>query len=539
MRQAGGDDVSSSRRGKLRRVPRPITSPLRWRSIIVVLAAASLAAPPSVAAPSPVFVESSAVLGAAESTAELWGVAAVDWDQDGCDDLYVGHHGASYPRLYRNGCPGALVEETPRLGLTGLDWRETHDRHTMTFADYDGDGRMDLFITTGAGAGEGDNDDQLLHQLPDGTFGNVAPSFGIQDRYGSGRLGLWFDADRDGDLDLFLGHFLWSQRIVENSNILWRNDGTGFVNVAAAAGIGTAESSTSSALTDVNGDGLMDLITSPGTKTSLYVNRGNGTFTRQGLGYSATASVAPGDYDGDGRPDLFLCRGGKRVKESTSVLLHNDGGTWRNVTTTAGVAYSYCLTALWIDIDNDGDLDLFATRNIDGSGVNQPNVLLLNNGNGTFADVAAVAGVQGPSDGQLDSAAWGDFNQDGFVDLAVLSSLSATGVLVYLNQGNGNGWITLHPEDPSSPNRLAIGAKLWVTTDGVTQYREINGAMSYRSQSALYAHVGLGAATIVSAVRIRWPDGGEETFNNIAINRHYRLVRGTGPLGMAVARRRY
>ncbi len=480
------------------------------------------------------FVESSAALGVAESS-EIWGTAVADWDGDGCDDLYVGRHAHVFPRLYRNGCPGPFTDEVARLKLDQLPNRLTRDRHTPAFADYDGDGRMDLFVATGAKDGYGDDEDQLFRQLPDGTFENVAPALGITDTLGSGRYGIWFDYDGDGDLDLFVAHRVHQNRKEENRNILWRSaGGTAFANVAAAAGIGDIESSVSGIVADLDGDGRQEVMVVPGTRGSLYLNQG-GTFVKQDLGSSNIQSVAAGDYDNDGDLDLFLARGrpGKPAGPQ-SVFLRNDGGTWIDVTAAVGVGVSLALSAAWLDVNNDGYLDLFVTRDVDDVGQNVPNALFINNGNGTFTDVAGSAGVTGPTDGDSDSAAWGDFNGDGALDIVVGVNLSATSVLVYLNQEAANHWFIVQLRDPQTLNRQAIGAKVWLTTGGRTQYREVIGGGAFRSQTPSYLHFGLGSATSVDTLRIRWPDGTEEIYSGVAVDQRYTATKGGG---MALARR--
>src|SRR5581483_4850264 len=209
---------------------------------------------------------------------------------------------------------------------------------------------------------------------------------------GSGRFGLWFDYDLDGDLDLFLGHQFRSVRPDANSNFLWQNTDGHFANVAPSAGIGTQESSNSGVATDLDGDGDLDVITAPGLKTSVYENLGDGTFAQTSLGLSGVVSAAPGDYDNDGDLDLFL----SRRDNLDAVLLENRDGVWHDVSAQAGVRYPYGGAAIWLDVDNDGRLDLFLARQASADGRKQPNVLLLNRGDGTFADIASEAGVTGP-----------------------------------------------------------------------------------------------------------------------------------------------
>jgi hypothetical protein len=144
-------------------------------------------------------------------------------------------------------------------------------------------------------------------------------------------------------------------------------------------------------------------------------------------------------------------------------------------------------------------------------------------------DVAASAGVTGPTDttrAKQHTAAWGDFDADGRVDLVVGTNKSSMPVQLYLNRSDtGNSWITLRLIDADSGNRQAIGAEVWITTGVTTQYREIVGATAYQSQSPAYLMVGLGASDRVDTLRIRWPDGAVSVFTELAANRHYAVTR--------------
>lgn len=484
------------------------------------------------------FVESSATLGIAEGRSDTWGIAVADWSGDGRDDLWVGRHSDPEPRLYRSDWPTGrelpIFSDQFDLLPVARKRRFTRDKHAVAFADYDGDGRRDLFVSTGAdkGRGEGD-DDQLYHQLPPGSrplFEDIAPEFGMQNRLGSGRFGLWFDYDRDGDLDLYVGHIQRTkERDPYNRNILWRNDGTGFQNDAVQAGVDDLGRAMSGEAADLDGDGYLDLVVVPGRETSLFWNRNGRKFDLDSLGHRPIASVAPGDYDNDGDLDLFLSgEGGQK----DSVLLRNDGArTWTDVTPQAQLGgYDNGASAFWVDVNHDGWLDLFLARTARGlGGLKEPNSLFLNSGAGTFTDVASAAGVTGPTDSSSERvpASWSDYDCDGRADLTVVTQGSQDFVQAYLNRTEtANHWITLRLRDPGSRNREARGAKVWLTSGALSQYRELTAPIGRWSQSPPYLIVGLGANTVIDSLRIRWPDGVESLVTDVAADRHYVVTKG-------------
>jgi enediyne biosynthesis protein E4 len=508
----------------------------------LVAIGASVGARGGANAASILFEEASASLGVAEARLDTWGVAVSDWNGDGCDDLYVSRHLQKDPRIYRNGCPGQFTDEIDRFQAVN-PLNQPWDRHSVAFGHFDPDARLDLFISAGGGGPDGSCtqvvcQDQLYHQQPNGEFIDIAPELGITRGpagKGGGRFGTWFDYDADGDQDLFVGHVAWKMRPEESKNLLWRNDGGAFTYAAQQAGLANFETSSSGVATDIDEDGDLDLITVPGRGVSVYLNNGNGTFAFTSLNLTGVLSAAPGDYDNDGDLDLFVSRI-KGARALPSILLRNDpAGQWTDVTTSAGAGYAFAGSAHWVDVDNDGWLDLFVVREasrIGGEIVKNPNVLLRNLGNGSFVDVATQAGVTGPTDSTdklRSSGSWGDFDRDGRVDLVTLTGRrSQRSVQVYLNRtASGNAWVTLHLRQPDG-NPDAIGAKVWTTAGGLTQYRELTSGTADKSQSPPYLVIGLGTSTMIDELKVRWLDGTLYTLTDLTVNRHYLLDRDGG-----------
>jgi hypothetical protein len=249
---------------------------------------------------------------------------------------------------------------------------------------------------------------------------------------------------------------------------------------------------------------------------------------------SNSAAVAWGDYDNDGFLDAFISIN----PQGKNLLYHNNGdGTFTLVTNSViGSEIGSSTGCAWGDYDNDGWLDLFVARTGTDSNFNivahENNWLYHNNGDGTFTKVTSGSLVNeiGPSFG----AAWGDYDNDGFVDLFVSNGfiISSANNFLYHNNGNSNNWINFRLVGTVS-NRSAIGAKVRVkaTISGKTfwQMREISGGSGHGSQNDLRANFGLGDATNVDLVRIEWPSGIVQTMTNIASKQFLTVVEGQSP----------
>jgi hypothetical protein len=353
----------------------------------------------------------------------------------------------------------------------------------------------------------------LFHQEANGSFTQSSlPSGGLA------RGSAWGDYDRDGFVDLRTGD--------TTQDILWHNDGGGNL-VPVTGGPAVAPNAGQLTWVDFDNDGDSDLVITSGASAApcrLFRNDGRGVFTevtRSGL-EAATfcTALAWGDYDNDGFPDLFVTRlDGSFQQPLPSFLFHNNGdGTFTQVqqgpfTTDTGFAAS----CSWGDYDNDGWLDLIVS-NVRGA----RNRLYHNNGDGTFTRVesGSVANDLNCSIGCV----WGDYDRDGFLDLFIANGTVCDGDandFLYHNDGNTNAWLTVKCVGTRS-NRSAIGAKVWVkaaiNSQTFWQLREINTG-SGLSQNAMEAHFGLGNATNVDTLRIEWPSGTAQELRNVGPKR--------------------
>ncbi len=457
------------------------------------------------------------------------GVAAGDLDGDGWPDLWVVRGGKGPDLFYRNRQDGtfeAVLVALPDGGGVSVG---------PAFADLDGDGRLDLVLGGIAGAPArtyrnlGDAGFELLEELPGGdTFSRA---FG--------------DYDRDGDLDMFVSR--WGvQEFFRNH--LWRNDGDGtFSPVDFAAGIAPAyqevDWSFTPTFTDLDDDGWPDLVVAGDFGTSqVFLNRRDGSFeivTSAVISDENGMGSAVGDYDADGDLDWFVSSiwdpdGQAEGNWGTTGnrLYRNLGdGSFEDATEEAGVSQGWwgwgaCLA----DLDNDGHLDLFHTNGFQALQAvdfhHDPARLFVADGDGTFTERAAELGLDHTGQGR--GVVCFDYDQDG--DLDILVANHGGPPLLYRNEGgNQRSFLALRLRGAGG-NSEAIGARVELSAGGHRQLREIRAGSNYVSQNPATLSFGLGAATAIDQLTIRWPDGEVEVIGPLAANQRLEVVQGGLPV---------
>ena len=439
---------------------------------------------------------------------------------------------------------------------------------SLAWGDYDNDGDQDLYLTQ-------DAPNVLLRNDGGGSFTDVSVAAGV-DHPGFSVGAAFGDLDNDGDVDLYVVSF------GSGPDVLYRNDGEasgyGFTDVTLAAGVTDASSSRGVALLDYDADGLLDIYVNAIGPDLLYHNLGGLVFENV-AGALGVATVGQGvgavasDLDGDGRIDLFT---GNRSSDLNRLYLNGESG-FTDVTVSRGIdkvglgmgvlAFDYdndldmdlywttwpgsgavpvanafyenlggavfadvagltgtedplgwgisCNTA---DIDNDGYEDFFVTNGF--SVTSGPNVLFRNQGDKTFADVTSVLGG-GAFDGR--GVAFADFDNDGDSDLCVTGGPGAATRLWRNDTPAANRWLVLELVGTLS-NRSAIGARVEVETDLETTVKEVSGGAGRGSQNSLPLEFGLGAATMVSEIRVRWPSGWFQTLTDVAMDQKLSVV---------------
>jgi hypothetical protein len=479
------------------------------------------------------------------------GVAWIDVDNDGYQDLYFvnGAPGTSNV-LYRNNRNGTFTNITASSGTASNGDRAY--KTGLAVGDYDNDGRLDLYVTA-----FGPN--RLYRNLGGGKFEDVTAAAGV-----AGGASEWstsagfFDYDRDGDLDLYVANYVdfrmdenpWcgdrkpGYRMYCNPTIfdgtasrLYRNDGNGrFTDVSKAAGVANpAGKGLGVVFCDYDRDGDQDIyVANDLVRNFLYRNNGDGTF--QDVAYAASVGfdvngkpqagmgVDCGDVDGDGLPELFVTN----FSEELNTLYKNHGdGTFEDVTQQIGLGSGFLPLGFGtklFDYDNDGDLDLHVTNGhvIDNVKLYTPSLtyeqrdLLYENIGGRFRDVSAQAGAALQNTRVGRGLAVADFDNDGFLDVAI-SSLGRRAVLLR-NRGVSKGhWLEIRAEGSPS-NRFGLGATVRVQTPGRVQVREINTAASYLSANDTRLHVGLGDAKTAALIEILWPSGTKQVLKDVPAN---------------------
>ena len=474
-------------------------------SLLVVMLAT-----PTVAAAPIRFNDVSDESGVRRIPARTWGALWSDYDLDGDPDLFTNRHWST-PSLYRNfGAHYRRQEEdfVELRGYEGPEWNMV-DRHGCAWGESNGDGRPDLYCTVGAHSGNSWGPNQLAVPTSPTRFTDRAREYGISDKYGRGRSVNWLDYDGDGDLDLFVANDVRAG----TTNVMFRNTGSGFEQVTV--GVEDSLSSLSSTWADWDDDGDPDLLVTQGSVIGsgsqpavAYLNLG-GIFVQTsfpGITDEAWKSATWGDFDGDGLPDLHV------VKSDRAVIFRNTGSSFEPVHDTS---LERGRSSGWIDVESDGDLDLYVVQGALGAppnhSINHPDFFLKQ----TPGRLPAWKRIDhfsfaGRTKGNGDSVAVADHDRDGRQDLFVTNGHNPSSWVgrnsLLENRTRGGGWIgvALHggPDNPQG-----IGVKLSVVANSLSYERQLTDAVSYRGQSELgYVHLGLGD-NARATIRIEWPSG--------------------------------
>jgi len=484
------------------------------------------------------------------------GTAWRDLDNDGFLDLLAVEDGGPHA-LFHNEGDGTFVNMAEAAGLA-----DPRGGWSALWADYDNDGAADIFVTRDGFQGLGTN--SLYKNNGNGKFAEVTQRAGL-DKIADSFCSAWGDYNNDGFLDLYIGNGISRKG---TPNALYRNNGDGtFTDVSERAGVSDGLRATIGvAWGDYNNDGWLDLYAvNNGGACALYQNQGDGSFedvTEEagviGPLFGFVAFFL--DYDSDGWLDLFVSSSAQTVAEvidsavtgkaslfsgNRGYLYHNNqDGTFADVTPSSGLGRTLgTMAATYGDIDNDGYPDLYLANGGPAMDRFEPDRLFLNNQNGTFADISEAIGLHIIDKGHGTTMA--DYDNDG--DLDIYSPQGGVGGnagqaqqnLLLRNEGNENHWLFVElvgqagtsAESPAQSNRDGIGARVTVKVAGQLRYAEVNGGSGFGVTNSLPLEFGLGAATQVEEVEVRWPSGQIDRVSDVAVDRKLVIVEGMGERG--------
>jgi enediyne biosynthesis protein E4 len=499
------------------------------------------------------------------------GCAFFDYDNDGWMDIFLlsGTHmdgppppGASN-RLYKNNRDGTFTDVTEKAGLHAVGWASG-----VCVGDYNNDGFEDLFCTY-----FGQN--KLYRNNGDGTFTEVTKQAGLWNegpvRWGAGCT--FVDYNRDGHLDIFVSNYLRFDREHipkpgANSNCNWkgvpvecgprglptgyqslyRNNGDGtFTDVSQQAGVSKLRESYGMTVVaaDFDDDGWPDIyVACDSTPSLLFMNNHDGTFREEGVLRGVALSedgmeqagmgVGVGDYNLDGSLDIFKTH----FADDTNGLYRNDGkGNFDDVTLTAKIGVEtrfICWGAGIIDLDNDGWPDLFmvtgtvypqVAKTLPSYPSMTPRAVFRNLGNGTFEELVAEAGPGVAAEHCSRGCAFGDFDNDGDLDILIVN-LNEPPSLLRNDLRGEHHWLKLKLVGTKS-NRSAIGARALVHYGQKVQVQEVLSQSSFYSNNDSRLHFGLGPEKMAD-VEIRWPSGLHEKFKALPADQFLVIKEGTG-----------
>ncbi len=503
------------------------------------------------------------------------GVAMFDYDNDGRLDIYLLNSytveaalaGKPHPpaALYRNLGNGKFEDVTDKAGVAHPGWAMG-----VSVADYDNDGDDDLYVTCfGANKLYRNN----LEKGGGVTFTDVSTQAGVTDeRFSTGSA--WGDYDRDGDLDLFVTNYVafsldklpqfgkgetcryrnievqcGPRGLAGAGDTLYRNNGNGtFTDVSKVAKVEDANGYYGLGVvwTDFDDDGWLDIfVANDATPNYAYRNNHDGTFAEVGLAKGLAVDengleqgcmgVTVGDYNRDGRLDLAVTN---FAEQYNTIYRRNADGNFTDLSRTTKTAEASLPLVgwgtKWFDADHDGWLDFFVANGhvypqiegaFPGGQYRQRMLFYRNLRDGTFADLSNAAGTALQTRRASRGAAFGDYDEDGDLDV-IVNNLEGSPTLLRNDSTTAN-WVKLKLVGVKS-NRHAVGARVKLTAGALTQVDEVRAGDSYLSHSDRRLHFGLGAATKVTMVEVRWPNGVTERFNEVPINQTVTLTEGKG-----------
>lgn len=484
------------------------------------------------------------------------GVCLFDYNNDGLLDIYFltgtwtkgvsdnegrDLRGKLFNKLYKNNGDGTYTDVTAQAGVDGKGIFSSG----CSAADYDNDGDVDLYVLN-----YGPN--LLYRNNGDGTFTEIGEKAGLADTHWS-LAAVWYDYNNDGWLDVYVCNYLtyddgkfrdfypaagYPGPLSYNGepDFLFRNNGDGtFTDVTKEAGMWKPDGrGMSVTAADLNNDGRLDvLVTNDAMENDHFEAAADGTYIERAIDAGTAfgengqnvASMGPfvGDVNRDGLLDIYI-----PDLNYNSLLVGVRPGLWQHRSAQSGLSQMMGQYAGWagilLDYDNDGWLDIFTTHGNAHHEYVQEDTLARNRGDGTFEDVSRSAGTYFFEKYVGRGAAWGDIDNDGDIDLVIVNTNSPAKVLRNDGGNQAGNWLRVEPVLRfATGSRLAIGARVTVTTGGLRQIEDVMPVRGYLSQGDGRLLFGLGANE-TATVEIRWPDGKVEEIGNVRANQSLKPV---------------
>lgn len=451
-----------------------------------------------------------------------WG----DINNDGYLDVFIPHlHTDLENTLFINNGDGSFSEMT-----TGPVVADAGRSTGGSFGDFDNDGHLDLFVSNYYGL----NNFLYLNDGA-GTFTKVTEGPVVSDG-GSSFGSSVADYDNDGFLDIYVTN--GADTATGEDNFLYKNNGDGtFTRILVGAMVNDGQPSSASSWSDYDQDGDQDLFVANGftrdvaqINNAFYQNNGDGSFTEIdpvtiGIEHSYSSNGSWADYDNDGDFDLLITN---FLGNDNNLYRNNGDGTFTKI--TDGMLSNDggdSVSSTWGDYDNDGDLDVYVTNDF-----NENNTLYDNNGDGTFTKVSE--GEPSNGGGRSNGATWADYNNDGYLDLFVPNGqrpVVQSNVMFTNNGTSGNNWVNIKCTGVAS-NAAGIGAevraKATINSASIWQLRQVSGSTGFNAQNSFNVEFGLGDATQVDSLIIEWPSGQVDVYTDVAAGVFYEAVESMG-----------
>jgi hypothetical protein len=498
------------------------------------------------------------------------GVALIDYDGDGWLDIYFTNAPSvsmtlagkkARSALYHNNHDGTFTDVTDKAGVGYPCWAMG-----AAVGDYNNDGRQDLIVSCFGGI-------VLYRNNGDGTFTDVTKATGLDKDLGWATGVAFGDYDGDGNSDLFVAHYVdvdlndlpsfGSKKTCQYHDVavqcgprglkgfpdtLYHNNGDGtFSEVAKQAGVDDSNRFFGLGVvwSDFDNDGKLDLfVANDGEPNYLYHNLGNGRFHDVALDAGVSVSeegveqanmgLALGDYLHTGRISILITH----FSEEYATLYRNDGGlSFTDVSHAAGIARATAPFVGWgdafLDLDNSGWLDIIMVNGhvypqVDnaktGTAYREPKLVFQNRRDGTFTNVSAQTGPAVAIPQVSRGLAVGDLFNTGRLDI-VVENLTGAPMILEAKSNPSHHWVSFELEG-SPGNRLALNARIRVTTGKVQQLEEVRSGGSYLSQNDLRLHFGLGDAAQIDKLEVFWPNGNVQVLHDVTPDRFYHLKQG-------------